>query len=513
MFIASTVSNLGTWMQNVAAAWEMTQLSSSPLLVALVQAATALPVCLLAIPAGAMADVLDRRRLLLVAQTWQLIVATSLAAIAYTGNVSPAVLLVGTLLLGLGSAITSPAWQSLTAELVPPPQLPAAIALNGVSMNAARAIGPAIGGWVVASFGTGAAFLLNAASFLAVLFVVGMWRSEQKKSALPAEQLIGAMRVGLRYVRHSPEVRAVLTRGFLFVIGASGLWALLPSAVAAQPRLGPGSYGTLVGCIGIGALVGVFLLSKLRAALGSSVLLMLASMLFAAASAVVATAAPFAVLCAVLVPAGVAWICALTVVNSTVQAVIPKWVRGRVLSVHLLVFFGGMSAGSFGWGLLGQAASPSVALFAAAGAMLAGMLVAIFVPLPQATEGASDHIDWPDATQIGPTTDARPVVVSIIYQVAEADRDRFANAITELRESRYRNGAIRWEIAEDIERPGFFRESFVVESWNEHLRQHDRQTKADAAAHEAVCDCHSGPQPPIVTHWQTSSSQGIEPHR
>jgi MFS family permease len=503
MFLAATVSNFGTWMQNVAAAWEMTRLSASSLLVAMVQVATTLPVCLLAIPAGAMADILDRRRLLLAAQGWQLLAAAALAAFAFTGQVNPAVLLAGTFLIGVGAAITSPAWQAVTGELVPPEQVPAAVGLNGFSLNAARAVGPAVGGWVVAAMGTGAAFLLNAISFLAVLVVVARWRSERRTSALPAEQLVGAMRVGVRYVRHSPEVRAVLVRALAFVAGASGLWALLPAVVATDPTLGPGDYGTLLGCLGAGALVGVFLLSWLRSIMGDGFLLTVAAAVFAVAAGVVALVPVFLVWCAVLVPAGVAWICALTLANSTVQAVIPKWVRGRVLSVYLLVFFGGMAAGSFGWGALGDAVGPITALLASAGATLLALLAAVLFPLPLPTAGDTDLVAWPDLTHLGPTTDPHPVVVTVEYRVAEHDRDKFRAAAVLLRESRYRNGACRWELAEDMERQGVFRETFAVESWTEHLRQHERQTEADEEAHRAVWACHTGPEPPTVTHWRT----------
>ncbi|MBV8089284.1 MAG: MFS transporter, partial [Alphaproteobacteria bacterium] len=247
LWIASLVGYIGDWVQNVGAAWLMTDLSASALMVSLVQAASNLPYFFLAVPAGALADIVDRRRLLLVTQGWMLLVAAALAAITLTGHITPWLLLSMTLLLGVGSAFNDPAWEATPPELVPKDEVPAAVALDGVSVNVGRVIGPALGGLLVAAAGAGAAFLLNALSFVGFLAVLMSWRRSPQASVLPAERWVGAMRAGLRYIRHAPALQAVIVRALLFVVGGSSLWALLPLVARADPTRGPAQYGILLG--------------------------------------------------------------------------------------------------------------------------------------------------------------------------------------------------------------------------------------------------------------------------
>ncbi len=270
LWIATVVSNVGTWMQDVGESWLMTSLTTSPVLVALVETAGSLPVVLVALPAGALADIVDRRRLLLVMQVWMFVAAGAMGLLALMGQMTPGRLLSLTFLLGVGSAMSNPIWQAITPELVPQRELPAAITLNAVAINIARAIGPALGGFIVAASGPWAVFLLNAASFIGIMVVVYRWRPARRKSKLPPEEIIGAMRAGTRYLRHSPELQTVLIRSGSFIICASALWALLPQQARRHLGLDSFGYGLLLGCIGFGALAGAWLLPKLRSRLSTN---------------------------------------------------------------------------------------------------------------------------------------------------------------------------------------------------------------------------------------------------
>src|SRR4051794_8757141 len=448
LWIASLTSNLGTWMQNVGAAWLMTELSASSFMVALVQAATNFPFFVLAVPAGALADIVDRRRLLLVAQAWMLLVAVALAAVTFAGQMTPWLLLGMTFLLGLGSALNSPAWQATTPEVVPREEVPAAVALGGVSMNVARAVGPAAGGLVVAAAGPAAAFLLNAVSFLGVLFVLARWRRPREESALPAERLVGAMRAGVRYVRHSPAFRAVLVRAAAYVVGASSLLALLPVLIKQDAGLGPAHYGVLLGCFGAGAVLGVLLLPAFTRWLDADRALSASTLVLAAATLGVAWLHYFALWCAFLVPAGAAWLVALTRLNAAAQASAPRWVRARALAVYLLVFFGGMAAGSMLWGYAADRAGAAVTLTASAAWLLVGLLAGPWFPLPRGEGGdlePSRH--WPEMAAVpGLEHDRGPVLVTVEYRIDPGRAGEFMDAVQPLRQSRLRDGALWWEV-------------------------------------------------------------------
>ena len=502
LWIASLASNFGTWMQNVGATWLMTELSASALMIALVQAATNLPVFLLAVPSGALADIVDRRRLLLVAQGWMLLVAAALAAATYAGLMTPWLLLALTFLLGLGSALNSPAWQATTPELVPREEVPAAVALGGVSMNVARAVGPAAGGLVVAAAGPAAAFLLNAVSFLGVLFVLARWRRPREENALPAERLVGAMRAGLRYVRHSPAFRAVLVRAAAYVVGASSLLALLPVLIKQDAGLGPAHYGVLLGCFGAGAVVGVVLLPALARWLDPDRTMVASTLVLAAATLGVAWLPYYALWCALLVPAGAAWLAALTRLNAAAQASAPRWVRARALAVYLLVFFGGMAAGSMLWGYAADRAGAAVSLTASAAWLLVGLLAGPWFPLPRGEGGdlePSRH--WPEMAAVpGLEHDRGPVLVTVEYRIDPARAGEFMDAVQPLRQSRLRDGALWWEVFQDAVDPARLVEAFLVESLIEHMRQHERVTEADRVVQERVRAFHRADTPPAVSH-------------
>lgn len=340
LWIATVASNIGTWMQSVGAAWLMTSLSKSAVMVALVQAASMLPMFILSLPAGALADLVDRRRLLLVTQTWMLAAAAILWALTFLGATTPWVLLGLTFLLGLGAALNGPAWQAIVPELVPRGQLLKAISLNSAGFNLSRAVGPAVAGVIVAATGAGMTFLLNAVSFLGVIIVLYRWRRPPVGSALPAERLLAAMRTGLRYIRHVPVLRAVFLRLGIFMFCSSALWALLPLISRYELGGGPTTYGILLGCLGAGAVAGAALLPPLGRRLSGEWLVRGATLVFAAVLLTLALVPVMAVVAAALVVGGIAWLVLVSSFNATVQTAVPSWVRARAMAVYMLVFAG-----------------------------------------------------------------------------------------------------------------------------------------------------------------------------
>ena len=391
LWLAAVASNIGTWMHNVGADWLMTSLAPSPWMVALMQTAENAPLFFLALPAGALADIVDRRRLLLYTQGWMLVAAVSLALLTFLGLTTPWVLLALIFALGLGAAVSAPAWQAVIPELVTRSELPAAVALNSVAFNIARAVGPALGGILVAAVGSWAVFLLNSLSFLGVIFVVYRWRREPIESVAPAERIIGAMRAGVRYVRHDPELRAVFVRTGVYVSCASALWAMMPLVARKQLGLGAFAYGVLLGGLGAGAIVAAFILPWLRRRISANALVISGTIVFAAAIVALATVRVFPLLSLAMVGAGVAWMSLMSTFNVIVQTIVPSWVRARVLAIYMLVFFGGMAGGSAVWGVVATHIGVSQALLCASWAMIAGLGAAFFFRFELARSSTSSH--------------------------------------------------------------------------------------------------------------------------
>jgi MFS family permease len=503
IWLASLVSNLGTWMQNVGAAWLMTSLAPSPLFVSLVQAASNLPLFLLALPAGALADVVDRRRLLLVALSWLALASAGLGALALTGWATPGALLALTFAIGLGSAFAAPPFQAIVPELVPREEVTAAAGLNAISMNAGRAVGPALGGVVVATAGAGATFLLNAGSFAAVLVAIGRWRRPRPETKLPPEELFGAMRAGLRFVRHSGALQTVLWRTGAFALPASAIWALLPLYARQDLGLGAAGYGGLLGCFGAGAVVSGVLLPGLRVRLGAEGSTTAAGFVFGAAALGLGLRPALAPAGVALFAAGGAWLTVLSTMNASAQLVIPPWVRARALAIYLIVLFGGLALGSALWGAAAEALGVTRTLALAGVAVAAGRIAIWHRRLP---EGEGPDLTpaprWPDPElAIAVEADRGPVLVTVEYVIDPAQAAEFARAMQALRVIRLRDGALRWGLWADTTTPGRYLESFVVESWLEHLRQHERITAADRLQQALAHGFHRGPEPPRVTHY------------
>lgn len=496
-------------MQDTAGTWLMTSLTTSPLLIALMQTAAGLPVLLLGYPAGATADILDRRRLLIFWQTWMLTTVAILSFLTFDGIITPWTLLLLTFLLNIGGAMNNPAWQAIVPELVPRTELPNAIATNSAGYNLARAVGPALGGLMVAAFasvmmGAGSVFLVNSLSFVAVIAVLYYWkRAPLFKSALPAERLSGALWSGFRYLRYTPELRATFYRTFMFTGFASSVWALLAVVARQDLRQGAMAYGILNGCLGAGAVAGASLLPRVRQRLAPDSIVACSSLVFVGTLLTLALERNILLIVLSLLAAGFAWTSTTSTLNVTVQLSIPPWVQARALGTYQMIFWGGMAAGSALWGFLAEHLSTPHALLIAA--------ITLLVSLPLANRFHLLRGMPPDQSPyrlnraapqlvIEPHPDQGPVLITIEYQIRPEDYAAFTRAIHRVREMRMRNGAIRWGIFQDTRQPDRFVETFVVDSWLNFLRQRERFSAPDRALRDAAWSFHQGKAPPSVSY-------------
>jgi MFS family permease len=509
LWLAVLASDIGTWMQTVGAQWLLVDLPGAATLVALVQTADTLPDLLLALPGGALADIFDRRRLLIGLQLFQVAVGAVLTGLTLAGQMTPPLLLAFTFALGAASAMATPAYQALIPELVPRRQLPAAAALGSISVNLARAIGPAIGGVLIARGGAGLVFGLNTVAFLFLPLVMLAWRRPAEPNTVSTERLIPAMLAGGRYVRYSPTTRRTLFRLGLFVAPASAVWALLPLIATRRFGLTSDGYGLLLGALGIGAVAGAFALPWVRARLSASGLLGVAGLVYAAATALLVIVDRPALALMALLPAGAAWVSVIASANAEIQLFLPAWVRARGLASFQMVLFGSQALGALAWGLLAQYAGLGAAFLAAAVTLFVGAATIRLWPLLDVRGIDQDlSIPWGEPQLAWtPDADRGPVVVNTVYTVAEANEAAFLSAMMNVRLSRLRTGAVSWELYREGENGRRFVESFAVASWGEHLRQHrNRQTGADAAL-EARANAFSDP-PPVVSHLFPEDSQG-----
>jgi len=503
MWLAILGSNVGTWVNDVAAAWVMAERTGSPLMVALVQSATTVPVVLLALVAGTLADIVDRRRYLLFTQGWMLLVAASLATLTGLQLLTPSLLVALTFAMGCGAAMAMPAQAAIVSELVPRPMLASAVALNSIGINIARSLGPAIGGLIVAQLGAGWAFGLNAVSFAAMAWVLFNWTPDPQASHLPSEGFGAGLRAGLRYALRAGRLQAVLVKSAGFFFFASAVTALLPLVVRGEMHGGAGTYGLLLGCIGIGAVSGALLLPKLRARLDRDLLVLLATLACALSLLGLAWLRHMALLPLAMLVNGFAWITVLSSLQIAAQTAVPAWVRARALSLYIMVFSLGMAAGGLSWGSIAQRTSISWALtLAAIGAVVGGLLVW------RVRIAGSEELDlrptghWPAPELAVPVThDRGPVLVTVEYHVDDADRVVFHHLLGALGRTRRRDGAVIWGVAEDVASPGVHLEYFVTASWLEHLRQHERVTAEDRALQDQVRALHRNEHAPIVRHF------------
>lgn len=483
LWTAQLGSNVGTWMQTVGAQWLLVDRPHSETLVALVQTASTLPVMLLALPAGVLADALDRRRLLIAVQGSMVVVATALAVLTVFDLAPPSVLLGFTFLLGCGVALTGPAWQAIQPELVPRDEIPAAAALGSLAVNLARAVGPALAGFLVAFTGPAAVFAINALSFLGVTVAIILWHRPAQDAEGRAERALAALRAGTRYVRHAPIVRRILLRSALFVLPGSALWALLPIVASQRLGLDATGYGLMLAALGGGAVAGALSLSTIKAHVSDNRLLALGGAVFGLGTLGLTVLERPPLVMATLVVAGMGWLAVLSTLNAALQLTLPGWVRARGLSTYLLVFLGGQAIGSVVWGLTASVTTTETALVVAGGLLVAGAVTTPLLPLLPGTARLDRNVSahWPTPHLVlDPEPDDGPVLVLSRYRVPEADRAAFLLAMQAVGRSRRRSGAIRWRVYQDGEHPDQLVEAFVVASWGEHLHQHDgRLTGAD----------------------------------
>jgi MFS family permease len=502
IWTATLVSNVGGWMYSAASGWLMTGLNPDPLIVALVQAASTLPICLFAIPARVLADIFDKRKFLIVVETLTTAVCAVYAVMVGFGLATPGNLLLFTFLIGAAGAMTVPAWQAVVPLLVPRDDLPAGIA-NSVGVNISRALGPALGGAMISAFGIVAPFWANAISNLGSVGALLWWRAARRRSSLlPAEHFGQAIWSGLRYARHNRHLRGTLMRAVGFFLFASAYWALLPLVAREQIAGGPGVYGVLLGFIGVGAVGGAFFLPWLKSKLGPDRLMALGALGQALSMVLYGIARDPAIAVVASLIAGASWIAALATLSVSAQMALPDWVRARGLALYTTVFFGCLTLGSAVWGEVAEWVGLSAAHFlAAAGAVVAIPVTWRWKLQTGAGLDLTPSMHWPaPVTTRAIERDRGPVLVTVEYRIRPKDRAAFLQAIAKLEHGRRRDGAYAWGVFEDAAEEGRILETFLVESWMEHLRQHERVTNADRVVQEAVERFHLHGEPK-VTHF------------
>jgi MFS family permease len=515
VWTATVVSNIGGWMQSAAAGWLMTTLDADPRTVSMVQVATLLPMFLLGLPAGALADILDRRRLLLVVETIQMFLIGALAWLVALHRVTTIDLLVFTFLQGVASALVSPTWQAIVPQLVEPEDLSPAVALNSAGINISRAVGPALTGLVIAWWGMSSPFWIDSASGIGVIAALFWWHAGSRTSrTLPPERFGSAILVGLRHARYNPRLRATLVRATGFFTFAAAYWALLPLVAKNQIAGGAGLYGLLLGVIGAGAVVGAFILPRFRARLGTDGLITLGTLGTALALFLFGAARQPAVAFIASALAGVSWIIVVATLNVSAQMALPGWVRGRGLSTYATVLFGALTLGSLVWGQIASLLSLSAAHYlAAAGALLAVPLLQRWKLQSGALVDLSPSMHWPEPVVAAKVDDDRgPVLVTLEYHIAAENTDAFLQAMRRIAAERKRDGAYRWGIFEDTSVAGRWLETFLVDSWIEHQRQHRRVTKADRLTETEVRRFQTGGAPK-VTHYIAPETDSARPSR
>jgi MFS family permease len=490
LWLGVLISGVGTTMQTVGAQWLLVDAPNAAALVSLVQAANTLPVMLLALVGGVLADSFDRRWLLFSVQAYFFITGILLAVLTAAGQMTPALLLAFTFALGAGVALQQPSWGATIPELVPRTQLRAASRLDLVNLNLSRAVGPALAGLVIAYLGgVPVVFALNALSVVFLAVALLFWRRPQADAEIPRERFVPALRAGGRYVWHEPVVRRIMLRAILFVAPAMALWALLPLVASQRLGLAADGYGALFGALGVGAIAGALMLGQVRARLSVNGTLALGGVLYAAALAALVVVANFPAALVTLVFAGLAWMAVTSTLQAELQFVLPAWVRARGIAIYTVTFMGSQAAGALLWGLAANRAGVQLAMFVAAGVMLAGIVAGAFRRVPE-----TDHMDpqpaiyWTDPQlAFDPEPNAGPVLIAVYYTVAPERQAAYLEAMGQLRLSRLRTGGTRWELYRDGERPNQFVELFSVPSWEEHLRQHaGRLTAMDRAVEEAA---------------------------
>jgi MFS family permease len=500
VWFSSMASNFGGLIQSVGASWMMTSLASSPQMIALVQASTSLPLMLLSLWAGAVADNLDRRKVMLAAQAFMLLVSVILSAGAWLGMLTPWSLLIFTFLIGCGTAINGPAWQASVGDMVPRPALPGAIALNSMGFNIARSLGPAIGGVIVAAAGAAAAFLVNAISYVGLIAVLFRWRPDLPPRLLPRERLGVAMAAGIGYVARSPHIRIVLIRAALFGFAASAIPALMPLIARDLVAGGPLTYGMLLGSFGIGAVGGALISGHLRKACSTETIVRIAAISLAVGGLVTAFTGHLVIALFALALAGSGWVLALSTFNVSVQMASPRWVVARALALYQMFAFGGIAAGSWIFGMIAETHGTVAALQIAAVVQLLSVLAGLILPLQRISDADLDPLDlWREPDTVVPV-EARsgPIIITIEHRIPTANIVPFLAAMSERRRIRLRDGAHGWSLMRDLSDPQLWLERYHVATWLDYVRHNQRRTKADMANSDTIRTLRAPGTEPVV---------------
>ncbi len=491
LLVADVISDIGTFMQGVGAAWLMVSLGAGPAYVALTQTASSLPFFLLALPAGSAGDIFDRRKLVLATESWMMGVALLLAVLTISGLMSPWLLLVLTFALSAGDAFETPTWRAILPELVPKDDLAAASALNGIEFNLARAIGPALAGVVIAAAGVATAFVANVASFFGVILVVTKWKRQTRKRSAPPETLAGATVAVIRYVRNSPAILTVVLRTGIVMFFSSALFALLPSVARIVNKTALG-YGLMLGCFGLGAIAGAFIMQWARARWSTEVVVSAGVVIFGLVLITMSALQKLSTLSLSMLIGGAAWVIFISLINALVQNLAADWVRARVLAIFILVYQGSFAVGSAFWGAVAQRANIRAALVYAGIGTIGSVLFVLFAKLPDSTADLSPWNHWRMPTvveEVEAHLRQGPVLVTVEYQVIREREAEFVQTMSEYARIRRRDGAYRWGIFRDTETANRFLETFLVNSWAEHLRQHERQTQSDETLEQRIRTC------------------------
>jgi len=504
-------ANISMWMNDVAAAWMMTSLTTSPIWVALVQTASTLPVFLLGLPSGALADILDRRRYFIITQFWLAGTAVVLCIAVLLDIITPPLLLALSFANGIGLAMRWPVFSALIPEVVPRPQLPSALALNGVSMNASRIIGPLVAGALIASAGTAYVFVLNAILSLFSGFVIMRWRREHSPSPLGRERLLSAMRVGMQFVSQSARLRSVFIRVALFFLHSTALLALLPLLARRLQGGDAGTFTLLLASMGAGAITVVMLLPRIRQFLNGNRLVMAGALLQSLATLIMAFAPNVYVAVPAIFLGGMAWLCTANSLSVTAQMALPDWVRARGMSMYQMAIMGGTALGAALWGQVATVSSLTVSLVTAAATGSIAMFLAIRLMKDSGQQEdltPSREFKVPEEQTAPPTGH---VVVTFEYRIDPARATAFVALMQQSRRSRLRQGALSWELLHDLGEPGRYIEQVVDESWTEHLRRFDRITAADVALRDRKLAFHVAAEPPVVTRYAMKGSERPHP--
>jgi MFS family permease len=497
IWTASLLSNFGLLILGVGAAWAMTKLASSASMVALVQTSLMLPVALVSTPAGAIADMFDRRIVGLVALSIALAGSISLSALAWLGVMTPALLLVSCFIIGSGMALFGPAWQASVSEQVPAEALPSAVALNGISYNIARSFGPAIGGVIVASAGVVAAFITNALLYLPLLIVLFLWRRLKEPSRLPPERLARAVISGVRYIVHSPPIRIVLGRTLVTGIAGGSVSALMPIVARDLLHGGAQTYGIMLGAFGMGAVIGALNISKLHGRLGDEVSIRLCMIVMGVCVVLVAISRLPVLSGSALVFAGAGWTASVTLFNVGVQLAAPRWVAGRALAAYQAAITGGIALGSWMWGSIANGIGVEGALLISGAALVASPLLGLWMRMPTVSgpnELSPDVLADPEV-RLSLTPRSGPIEIEIEYRVDPVKARLFYAVMQHVQLSRQRNGAYGWSIARDIADPQLWTERYHCPTWQDYLRQRSRSTASERALHLRANEFHIGPEP------------------